>query len=139
MNDAALSHVLEHRAFAGARAWFDTQGFTPFPFQEAVWRAYAEGRSGLLHAPTGMGKTLAALIGPLSLGPEGTAEHPPPLTLLWITPLRALAQDTTLALANAARALQPHWSVGARTGDTSSADRSRQARQLPTILVTTPE
>ena len=127
MNATPSPAALEPDAFAPARDWFRAQGMTPFAFQEAVWRAYAEGRSGLLHAPTGMGKTLAALIGPLALGPAGTAEHPPPLTVLWITPLRALAQDTTLALANAARTLQPHWSVGTRTGDTSSADRSRQA------------
>lgn len=32
----------------------------PFPFQEAVWSAYARGESGLIHAPTGMGKTYAS-------------------------------------------------------------------------------
>ena len=45
-------------AFAPARAWFAAQGFTPFAFQEEVWTAYARGESGLVHAPTGMGKTL---------------------------------------------------------------------------------
>jgi ATP-dependent Lhr-like helicase len=126
-------------AFAAARAWFASQGFTPFAFQEAAWRAYAEGRSGLLHAPTGMGKTYAALVGPLALGVRGETNRPPPLTVLWLTPLRALAQDTTLALARAAQALQPHWSVGVRTGDTPTSERARQDRRLPTILVTTPE
>ena len=139
MNAATPSRMLECDAFAAARAWFGAQGFAPFPFQEAVWRAYAEGRSGLLHAPTGMGKTLAALIGPLALGPAGTPERSPALMVLWITPLRALAQDTALALAHAAQALQPHWAVGVRTGDTSSADRARQDRHLPAVLVTTPE
>jgi ATP-dependent Lhr-like helicase len=126
-------------AFAGARAWFAAQGWSPFPFQEEVWSAFALGESGLLHAPTGMGKTYAAWVPPLVLGPAGEADAPPPLTVLWITPLRALAADTGLALARAARALQPHWTVDVRTGDTASSARARQNRRLPTALVTTPE
>ncbi len=125
--------------FDAARAWFAAQGFAPFPFQEAVWDACARGESGLIHAPTGMGKTYAACIGPLMLGAPGTADAPPPLTLLWLTPLRALAQDTGLALARAAAALQPHWSVDVRTGDTAATARARQDRRLPSVLVTTPE
>ncbi|HEX6792642.1 MAG TPA: ligase-associated DNA damage response DEXH box helicase, partial [Casimicrobiaceae bacterium] len=125
--------------FAPARDWFRSQGHTAFPFQEAVWAAYAEGRSGLIHAPTGMGKTYAALLGPLMLGPAGDADDPPPLTVLWITPLRALAQDTGLALSRAVESLRPHWRVDVRTGDTSSASRAKQSQRLPTILVTTPE
>jgi ATP-dependent Lhr-like helicase len=50
-----------------------------------------------------------------------------------------LAQDTGLALARAAAALAPHWTVSVRTGDTASADKARQERRLPTALVTTPE
>ena len=73
------------------------------------------------------------------LGPPGAAGDPPPLTVLWITPLRALAADTGLALARAASALQPHWTVDVRTGDTPSSARARQNKRLPTALVTTPE
>jgi len=109
---------------AGARAWFATQGWSPFPFQEEVWSAFAGGRSGLLHAPTGMGKTYAAWIPPLVLGPDGAVDAPPLLTVLWITPLRALAADTGLALARAACALQPHWTVDVRTGDTAPSARA---------------
>jgi ATP-dependent Lhr-like helicase len=126
-------------ALATARAWFASQGWTAFPFQEEVWAAYAAGESGLVHAPTGMGKTYAAWLGPLLRGPEGSAGAPPPLTVVWITPLRALAYDTGLALQRAAQALRPHWAVEVRTGDTSSAVRARQAKRLPTALVTTPE
>src|SRR5512139_3022379 len=97
--------------FDAARKWFAAQGFAPFAFQEDVWAAYARGESGLIHAPTGTGKTYAAAIPPLALGQPGAPEHPPPLALLWITPLRALAADTGLAITRAAAALQPHWSV----------------------------
>jgi len=125
--------------FAAARAWFAAQGWAPFPFQEDVWAAYARGESGLVHAPTGMGKTFAAALPPMALGASGDAGKPPPLTLLWITPLRALAADTGLALRRAASALQPHWTIDVRTGDTSTAARARQQKRLPTALVTTPE
>ena len=59
--------------------------------------------------------------------------------MLWITPLRALAADTGLALTRAAAALQPHWTIDVRTGDTAPGARARQDRRLPTALVTTPE
>ncbi|HEV8500076.1 MAG TPA: ligase-associated DNA damage response DEXH box helicase [Casimicrobiaceae bacterium] len=121
------------------RAWFASQGFTPFTFQEEVWAAYAAGESGLIHAPTGMGKTYAALMGALAAGPKGGADDPPPLTLVWITPLRALAADTTLAITRAAGAVRPYWTVGMRSGDTPASVRARQDRRLPTVLVTTPE
>ena len=118
--------------YAVARAWFTSRDMVPFAFQEDVWRAFANGESGLLHAPTGMGKTLAAAVGPLLHGPEGRPDAPPPLTLLWITPLRALAADTGLALRAAAAALRPHWTVDVRTGDTAAAARAKQSKRLPT-------
>ncbi len=125
--------------FVPAREWFAEQGWTAFPFQEEAWTAFARGQSGLVHAPTGMGKTYAAWMGPLLSGPAGTADSPPPLAVLWITPLRALATDTGLALTRAAQHLRPHWSVGVRTGDTAAGLRAAQDRRLPTALVTTPE
>ena len=51
---------------APVRGWLGRQGHAPFPFQEEVWAAYARGESGLVHAPTGMGKTWAAWLGPLA-------------------------------------------------------------------------
>ncbi len=86
-----------------------------------------------------MGKTYAALLGPLACGDPGSEDEAPPLALLWITPLRALAADTALALARAAQALQPRWTTDLRTGDTPASTRARQDRRLPTLLVTTPE
>jgi ATP-dependent Lhr-like helicase len=125
--------------FASARAWFAARGYTAFPFQEEVWAAYARGESGLVHAATGMGRTYAAALPPMMLGDAGAPERPPPLALLWITPLRALAADTGVALTRAAAALQPHWRIDVRTGDTAAAARARQDMRLPTALVTTTE
>ncbi len=53
--------------------------------------------------------------------------------------MRALAGDTKLSLERAVEGLGLPWTVGLRTGDTSSAERARQAKQLPSALVTTPE
>ena len=162
-------------------AWFASRGWTPFPFQREVWAAMAAGRSGLLHASTGSGKTYAVWFGalaraaavgvPLPSAPSGRRAGPPsaiteasvvatarpeprgvsiavpaergvvspPLGVLWLTPMRALAADTTRALRAPLSDLESSWSLGARTGDTPSAERARQDRRFPTALITTPE
>jgi ATP-dependent helicase YprA (DUF1998 family) len=51
-----------------------------------------------------------------------------PLRVVWLTPMRALASDTTKALAEPLRELAPNWTIGLRTGDTPSAERARQDR-----------
>ncbi|KIG04027.1 ligase-associated DNA damage response DEXH box helicase [Caballeronia concitans] len=136
--------------------WFGERGWQPFPFQRDVWREVERGASGLLHATTGAGKTWAIWLGALAAfaGPpkpkrgKRTAEAeanadkaplPAPLTVLWITPMRALAADTARALQTAVTALSVPWTVGLRTGDTSSTERARQNRRMPSALVTTPE
>ncbi len=126
-----------------ADAWFRGRGWTPFPFQQEVWTAMAEGRSGLLHATTGAGKTYAVWIGALAraarLGVPLQGRQAPPLTVLWVTPMRALAADTDRAIALPLPGLAPAWTHGLRSGDTPSAERARQDKRLPTVLVTTPE
>ena len=61
------------------------------------------------------------------------------IAILWVTPQKPLAADTTLSLQEASAAMQPTWTVGLRTGDVSSSERAKQDRRLPTVLVTTPE
>ena len=117
--------------------WFAARGWFPFAFQREVWAAMAAGHSGLLHASTGSGKTLAVWLGALQRAqPRPQTQG---LQVLWLTPMRALAADTTQALQEPLAVLQPAWSVGQRTGDTPSAERARQNRRLPAALVTTPE
>ena len=102
------------------------------------------GESGLIHATTGTGKTLAAWLGPViealaeaEVNPSTIAESP--LRVLWITPLRALAIDTLHSLQEPLSGLDVGWSVESRTGDTPAAVRNKQRQRLPTALVTTPE
>jgi ATP-dependent Lhr-like helicase len=118
--------------------FFKAKGWKPFPFQKETWAAYQDGKSGLLHAPTGLGKTLAVFLGPL----EETLRAGKPedsCQVLWLTPLRALAADTLRALREPLETLAPHLRAEARTGDTSSAIRARLRNKLPYTLVTTPE
>lgn len=129
-----------------AKTWFAAKGWKPFTFQKDVWAAVKAGHSGLLHASTGSGKTYALWFAALNRfaiarAPTTGKRKPPaePLTVLWITPMRALAADTARALEAPLEALQIPWSVGLRTGDTSNSERARQTRRQPTALVTTPE
>ncbi|BBH47721.1 ligase-associated DNA damage response DEXH box helicase [Pseudomonas sp. KU43P] len=123
-----------------ATAWFATRGWKPFAFQRQVWAAVGRGESGLLHASTGAGKTYAVWLAALRAFAEPTPERlPPGLQVLWITPMRALAADTARALQAPLDDLGLNWTVAVRSGDTSSAERARQARRLPSALITTPE
>jgi len=127
--------------------WFQAREWAPFDFQFDVWSAYLEGKSGLIHSATGTGKTFAAWMGPLAewLEENGPTKEPvkredaPPLRVLWITPLRALAADTALSLTMPLEGLGVPWTVELRTGDTTQAQRTKQKNKLPTALVTTPE
>ncbi|CZT30318.1 ligase-associated DNA damage response DEXH box helicase [Pseudomonas cerasi] len=133
-----------------ARRWFLARGWKPFAFQKEVWAAVKNGESGLLHASTGSGKTYAVWFAALNRFAKAntlTADNKPrkrkppaePLSVLWITPMRALAADTARALEAPLAELDIPWSVGLRTGDTSGSERARQSRRLPSALITTPE
>jgi ATP-dependent helicase Lhr and Lhr-like helicase len=152
---------------SAVQAWLAARGWQPFAFQTQVWAAVARGQSGLLHATTGSGKTYAVWLGvlqallnesavakkalskPLSKKPaqaQAAAPQPattsklaPPLSVIWLTPMRALASDTARALREPLQDIAPTYTLGIRTGDTPSAERTRQDRRLPTVLVTTPE
>jgi ATP-dependent Lhr-like helicase len=133
-----------------AQRWFASRGWKPFAFQKEVWGSVADGESGLLHASTGAGKTYSVWFGALNRfartvpattndKPRKRKPAPAPLQVLWITPMRALAADTARALEAPLKDLDIAWSVGLRTGDTSSSERARQGRRLPSALITTPE
>jgi len=133
--------VAETQSIDGLAAidqWFAAHDWQPAPFQRRAWQAFRAGRSGLIHASTGAGKTLAAWLGPVSRALEQPA-RPTGLRVLWITPLRALAADTAGHLQASASALGLDWRVETRTGDTAASVRARQRRKMPQTLVTTPE
>ncbi|MDN3690345.1 ligase-associated DNA damage response DEXH box helicase [Cyclobacterium jeungdonense] len=127
-----------------AENWFQEKGWTPFDFQKACWKHYLQGQSGLLNAPTGSGKTMALWMPVLM---EYVREHPDSwkkpqkngLQVIWITPLRALAQDIHQAMSRVCEETGLPWRIGVRNGDTGVAERQKQKKSMPECLITTPE
>jgi ATP-dependent helicase Lhr and Lhr-like helicase len=124
--------------------WLESRGRKPFPFQLETWQHMQAGRSGLVNAPTGCGKTYSVFLGTLI---RFIDQHPTDwatrknsgLQLLWITPLRALAKDIGRAMEEVIDSLGMPWKIGIRNGDTSTAERQKQKRSMPEILIITPE
>ena len=124
-----------------AKDWFQSRNWKPFQFQEECWQAYLQGKSGLLNAPTGSGKTYAMWI-PCVLEFLKTHERHevlPELHILWVTPLRALAKDIHRAMQEFCDEIELPWNVGLRTGDTPTSERQKQKKVAPQALVITPE
>ncbi len=129
--------------FELAESWFLQQGWKAFPFQKQSWKAFLQGKNGLLNASTGSGKTYALWF-PIVLhyiknNPEYQTRHKKGLKAIWITPLRALSQEIKQAAERVAEDLNTQLTVGIRTGDTSQKERASQKRNMPDLLITTPE
>jgi len=124
--------------------WFQLRHMRPFTFQEQTWQHILDGKSGLVNAPTGCGKTFSVFLGVIiefiNQYPENyKSKSRNGLRLLWITPLRALAKDIGRAMEEVIGELGMSWKVGIRNGDTETSERQRQKRQMPEILIITPE
>ncbi|RYD52581.1 MAG: ligase-associated DNA damage response DEXH box helicase [Sphingobacteriales bacterium] len=136
-------HTDPVNGFEVIEKWLATKEQTAFPFQEETWHAYGAGQSGLVNAPTGFGKTFAVFLGVLidymNRTPDYQTRTDAGLQLLWISPLRALGTDLARAMQTALDELQIPWTVAVRNGDTSTAERTRQKKQIPEVLVITPE
>lgn len=132
--------------------WFARRGWTARAHQlELLARARA-GRSVLLIAPTGGGKTLAGFLPTLvALSERAAAQtqrvaaagrgvrRPGGLHTLYISPLKALAVDIARNLEMPVREMDLRVRIETRTGDTPAGKRQRQRRDPPDILLTTPE
>jgi ATP-dependent Lhr-like helicase len=124
--------------------WLANKNHHPFTFQEETWQHIINGKSGLVNAPTGCGKTFSVFLGALI---DFINHHPDDwkskgnngLQLLWITPLRALAKDIGRAMEEVVRELGMQWKIGIRNGDTDINERQRQKRRMPEVLIITPE
>jgi ATP-dependent helicase Lhr and Lhr-like helicase len=117
-------------------AWFAAQGWRPHPHQLRMLAAAREGRSALLIAPTGGGKTLAGFLPSLVELSEAPAEG---LHTLYISPLKALAVDIHRNLDRPIAELGLGIRAETRTGDTPALKRQRQREHPPQMLMTTPE
>ena len=135
MEDARLQPALNY---------FRQKGWSPFPFQMEAWRDYLDGKSGLLNAPTGSGKTFAIWFGVLlNYIQNNPSDWQKPrkngIQIIWVTPLRALAQNLQKAMQEACIGLGLPWTVSVRNGDTDAKTRASFKRNPPECLITTPE
>nr|WP_210282112.1 ligase-associated DNA damage response DEXH box helicase [Mesorhizobium sp. RMAD-H1] len=123
--------------------WFRDKGWRPRPHQLQLLAEAEQGRSTLLIAPTGAGKTLAGFLPSLvdltrrpkrrpGMAPRG-------IHTLYISPLKALAVDIHRNLGIPVEEMQLPITVETRTGDTPAHKRQRQKLAPPDILLTTPE
>ncbi|HTS90408.1 MAG TPA: ligase-associated DNA damage response DEXH box helicase [Stellaceae bacterium] len=116
--------------------WFDRRGWKPHAHQLTLLKAARQGRSALLIAPTGGGKTLAGFLPSL----VELAEAPPDgLHTLYVSPLKALAVDIHRNLGMPIEELDLPIRLETRTGDTPHKKRERQRADPPHMLMTTPE
>lgn len=138
-----------HPAVAG---WFSRSFPAPTPAQAAAWPLIRAGRSTLVAAPTGSGKTLTAFLAAIDgLVQQGLAEGglADATRVLYVSPLKALSNDIHINLeeplagitAELARLGLPPLEIrtAVRTGDTPQAERNAMRKRVPHILVTTPE
>jgi ATP-dependent Lhr-like helicase len=134
--------------FAG---WFSSRGWSPRAHQLELLAKAREGRSVLLIAPTGGGKTLAGFL-PTLVNLHEAASAPRRLVsagrnivrtqglhTLYISPLKALAVDIARNLEIPVKEMGLPVRLETRTGDTPASRRQRQRRYPPDILLTTPE
>ena len=119
-------------------AWFAGRGWAPRPHQLALLAHAEAGRSALLIAPTGAGKTLAGFL-PSLVELSSDPKRQPGLHTLYVSPLKALSVDVARNLDAPVAEMGLGIRIETRTGDTSASKRQRQRRDPPDILLTTPE
>jgi ATP-dependent Lhr-like helicase len=116
--------------------WFAARGWAPHAHQLAMLDAARAGRSALLIAPTGGGKTLSGFLPSLIELAEAPVDG---LHTLYLSPLKALAVDIHRNLEAPVAEMELSITAETRTGDTPQAKRARQREKPPQMLMTTPE
>ncbi|MDR1655637.1 MAG: DEAD/DEAH box helicase [Treponema sp.] len=129
-------------------AWFKETYGAPTAVQAEAWPLIEKGENVLALAPTGSGKTLTAFLGVLSRFCNGDYD-PEELTVLYVSPLKALNEDIKRNLLEPLGALRkrfmdkgiefPPIRVETRSGDTPQSERRRFIKSPPSILALTPE
>lgn len=136
--------------------WFASRGWAPRAHQLALLEKARAGKSSLLIAPTGGGKTLAGFLPTLvelyeqATRPKASMDkklvstgrgirREGGLHTLYISPLKALAVDIARNLEAPVAEMKLPIRLETRTGDTPTSKRQRQRRDPPDILLTTPE
>ncbi len=119
--------------------WMSDKGISPFKFQIQTWQKFGNGYSGMVVAPTGFGKTYSVFLALISDFLNHPEQYRSGLKMIWITPLRSLSKDIAKAMQEAIDEIGLDWTVGVRNGDTNPKVRQQQVKNMPEILVATPE
>ena len=110
----------------------------PSDIQKIAIPSILRGENVLVIAPTGTGKTLASVLPIFNMFLERrSAGETKGISILYVTPLRALNRDIVRRLTDVGKELD--IKVQVRHGDTPTSTRAMQAKSPPEMLVTTPE
>ncbi|WP_218570780.1 DEAD/DEAH box helicase [Pseudomonas sp. SJZ079] len=134
-------------------AWFRSVFEAPTAAQVGSWPAIRAGRSTLVAAPTGSGKTLTAFLAAIDeLVRDGLSQGgtlPERCSVVYVSPLKALSNDIRINLEEPLAGIRAELQrqgladvqirTAVRTGDTSPSERAAMRKCPPHILVTTPE
>jgi ATP-dependent Lhr-like helicase len=124
--------------------WFEARYGTPTEPQLLGWPRIQAGEDTLIAAPTGSGKTLAAFLACLDRMIHEGAALRDETQVLYVSPLKALANDVRKNLLEPLAELRalpgvPEIRASVRTGDTPQSERQAMLKRPPHVLVTTPE
>ncbi|SDL90188.1 ligase-associated DNA damage response DEXH box helicase [Chryseobacterium taihuense] len=134
-----MSNFENTNGFKVIQQWMADKGNSPFKFQINTWHKFENGYSGMVIAPTGFGKTFSVFLALLTHFLNHPEKYGKGLEMIWITPLRSLSKDIAKAMQEAIDEIGLDWAVGVRNGDTDPKVRQQQVKNMPEILVVTPE
>ncbi|OBW41648.1 ATP-dependent RNA helicase SrmB [Chryseobacterium sp. MOF25P] len=134
-----MSNFENTNGFKIIQNWMMEKSISPFKFQIDTWKKFGNGYSGMVVAPTGFGKTYSVFLALISDFLNHPEKYKKGLKMIWITPLRSLSKDIAKAMQEAIDEIGLDWLVGVRNGDTDPKVRQKQVKNMPEILVATPE
>ena len=134
-----MSNFENTNGFKIIQNWMMEKSISPFKFQVQTWQKFGNGYSGMVVAPTGFGKTYSVFLALISDFLNHPDNYKSGLKMIWITPLRSLSKDIAKAMQEAIDEIGLDWAVGVRNGDTDPKVRQQQVKNMPEILVATPE
>lgn len=134
-----MSNFQQSQGYQIIQKWMAEKGNEPFSFQSQTWEKFENNYSGIVIAPTGFGKTYSVFLAVIIHFLNHPEKYNKGLKLLWVTPLRSLAKDLAKAMQEAIDEIGLDWTVGVRNGDTDVKIRQQQTKNMPDILLVTPE
>tara|TARA_B100001989_G_scaffold28362_2_gene16943 strand:+ start:5105 stop:7546 length:2442 start_codon:yes stop_codon:yes gene_type:complete len=117
--------------------WLNKKFYYYHDYQILSYKAVSQKKDILINAPTGSGKTIAALMAPIINFDEDIKTGS--FTTLYISPLKSLIYDINRSLNDCIKGSNLNISIETRTGDTTSYKKQKQLKKPPNFLITTPE